>query len=112
MLLNSLNGIYEPAECLVIMTTNHAEVLDPALIRSGRIDKSYYVHNPNWLLVSEFISKFFKVEYNEIMKYINEEDVSTPINYSMALVQNTCLQNETARDWKNVINILKIKTNN
>ncbi|KAJ3200933.1 mitochondrial chaperone [Entophlyctis luteolus] len=38
MLLNCLDGHMMEENVIVIMTTNHPEVLDPALIRPGRID--------------------------------------------------------------------------
>ena len=38
-LLNVLDGVVETPGRLVIMTTNHPEDLDPALIRPGRVDK-------------------------------------------------------------------------
>jgi len=37
-LLNALDGITTPHGLITIMTTNHEDKLDPALIRSGRID--------------------------------------------------------------------------
>merc|ERR1719326_1657771 len=38
-LLNVLDGVVDTPERILIMTTNHPEQLDPALIRPGRIDK-------------------------------------------------------------------------
>lgn len=38
-LLNVLDGVVDTPERILIMTTNHPEILDPALIRPGRIDK-------------------------------------------------------------------------
>ena len=38
-LLNVLDGVVETPGRMVIMTSNHPEILDPALIRPGRIDK-------------------------------------------------------------------------
>jgi chaperone BCS1 len=37
-ILNSIDGITSPDGRILIMTTNHPEKLDPALIRAGRID--------------------------------------------------------------------------
>ena len=37
-LLNALDGVGAPEDCIVVMTTNHPEALDPALIRPGRVD--------------------------------------------------------------------------
>jgi hypothetical protein len=38
-LLNVLDGVVDSPGRILIMTTNHPEMLDPALIRLGRIDK-------------------------------------------------------------------------
>lgn len=37
-LLNALDGVASAEERVIFMTTNHAESLDPALIRPGRVD--------------------------------------------------------------------------
>ena len=42
-LLNVLDGVVETPGRIVIMTSNHPQVLDPALIRPGRIDKILYM---------------------------------------------------------------------
>lgn len=39
-MLNILDGTMAPEDVIFIMTTNHREVLDPALIRPGRMDLS------------------------------------------------------------------------
>lgn len=39
-LLNCLDGIASREGCLIVMTTNHREALDAALIRNGRVDFS------------------------------------------------------------------------
>ncbi len=36
--LNALDGVASGEERIIFMTTNHAENLDPALIRPGRVD--------------------------------------------------------------------------
>jgi chaperone BCS1 len=38
-LLNVLDGVVDTPGRIVVMTTNHPEMLDPALIRPGRVDK-------------------------------------------------------------------------
>merc|ERR1712165_265103 len=42
-LLNVLDGVVDTPGRMLIMTTNHPEILDPALIRPGRIDKKLYL---------------------------------------------------------------------
>ena len=34
--------------CMQVMTTNHPEILDPALIRPGRIDQKLLLAYMNW----------------------------------------------------------------
>lgn len=41
-LLNAIDGIFNNDGRILIMTTNHPEVLDDALIRSGRVDRKIY----------------------------------------------------------------------
>jgi chaperone BCS1 len=42
-LLNVLDGFYAPSGVAFVMTTNHVEALDPALLRAGRIDYKVYM---------------------------------------------------------------------
>jgi len=39
-LLNVLDGVVDTPDRIVILTSNHPEMLDPALIRPGRVDKT------------------------------------------------------------------------
>ena len=40
-ILNTLDGVVDTPGRLLVMTSNHPEKLDPALIRPGRIDKMF-----------------------------------------------------------------------
>ena len=42
-MLNVLDGFFAPTGVLFMMTTNHMEALDPALLRPGRIDYNLYL---------------------------------------------------------------------
>lgn len=39
-LLNALDGVSTPSGIITVMTTNHPEVLDDAVVRPGRVDRS------------------------------------------------------------------------
>jgi mitochondrial chaperone BCS1 len=42
-LLNVIDGVFSPPGAVFVMTTNHKEKLDPALIRPGRIDVQLHI---------------------------------------------------------------------
>lgn len=54
--LNVLDGICSSNGCVVIMTTNHKENLDPAVLRSGRVDVSIEFSNATEQQVLDYIS--------------------------------------------------------
>ncbi len=58
-ILNGLDGVMTPDDCVIIMTTNHAERLDPALIRSGRVDLQEEIKPLEKEQVQEMVLRFF-----------------------------------------------------
>jgi chaperone BCS1 len=59
-LLNVLDGLASSAGRLLIMTTNHIERLDPALIRPGRVDMKLELYLAN----EDMINQLFYFVYN------------------------------------------------
>lgn len=58
-LLNVLDGFYAPVGVLFVMTTNHVERLDPALLRPGRIDYRLYLGKASDRQKVELYRRFF-----------------------------------------------------
>jgi mitochondrial chaperone BCS1 len=58
-LLNVLDGFYAPTGVLFVMTTNHVEKLDPALLRPGRIDYKLYLGKASDRQKVELYRRFF-----------------------------------------------------
>ena len=58
-LLNVLDGFYAPANVLFVMTTNHIEVLDQALLRPGRIDYRLYLGKATQQQEANLYCRFF-----------------------------------------------------
>ena len=58
-LLNVLDGFHAPSGVLFVMTTNHVEKLDPALLRPGRIDYKLYLGNASDQQKVELYRRFF-----------------------------------------------------
>ena len=60
-LLNVLDGVVDTPERIVVMTTNHPEILDPALIRPGRIDQKLLLGYMKWPHVVAMIQHYFQL---------------------------------------------------
>lgn len=58
-LLNVLDGFAAPTGVLFVMTTNHIEKLDTALLRPGRIDYKLYLGKASDLQKVELYRRFF-----------------------------------------------------
>lgn len=58
-LLNSIDGPFTTDGRILVMTTNHPEVLDKALIRAGRIDRKFLFDYCNKSQIKELFQMFF-----------------------------------------------------
>jgi chaperone BCS1 len=80
-LLNAIDGVLASEGRLLILTTNHLEKLDPALIRPGRIDKKVFMGNLNKDMVYFMASKFFDKVPSRVISMIEEEKDERPPAY-------------------------------
>lgn len=58
-LLNAIDGVMSSEGRILFMTTNHKEVLDPALIRPGRVDMDVVIDNASRSQATQLFSRFF-----------------------------------------------------
>ena len=58
-LLNAIDGVLGQDGSIVVMTTNHPQKLDPALVRPGRVDLSVSIGNASTEQLTEAYSRFF-----------------------------------------------------
>lgn len=58
-LLNVLDGFHAPENVIFVMTTNHAETLDPALLRPGRIDYKLFLGEVAEMQKAALYRRFF-----------------------------------------------------
>lgn len=58
-LLNSLDGLLSTDGILTVMTTNHIEKLDPALIRAGRVDRKFEFKLPSHEQMKALYASFY-----------------------------------------------------
>lgn len=93
--LNALDGVVELNGVLVIITTNHVEKMDPALMRAGRIDTKVEISYSSGREISEYLSIF----------YDQKITIRTKGHLPMVDVQNVCLENKSSS--KEAVKILE-----
>jgi hypothetical protein len=85
-LLNCIDGAFSKHGIIIIMTTNHPEKLDFALLREGRIDFQLEIDNPSKDIVEKYLSFFYG-------KNIILDNVYDNL-FSMSKIQEICLRNK------------------
>lgn len=105
-LLNVLDGVVDTPGRILIMTTNHPEILDPALIRPGRINMKIYM---DYMVCEDAIAMIEhyigKMTHDERTKF--EDMYPKNAKVSPATIEALCLGvntvNEAIEKIKNVI---------
>lgn len=98
-LLNCLDGVLELNEGIVIITTNHPEKLDPALVREGRITMKINLNYMTSDDIYNMIKYYFpdcELSYDVIKKIPNNK-------YTPAKIENICMNNDSIDDIMNEI---------
>jgi len=103
-LLNVLDGVVDTPGRIVVMTTNHPEKLDPALIRPGRINMQLflnYMTPANFLsMVTHHFGKQDKTMEKKIMKAFDEKStMEEEFNITPAEVEQLCAEHDTIEDF-------------
>lgn len=58
-ILNALDGVSTPAGLITVMTTNHREVLDDAIVRPGRVDREEPIGYLDDEQLGQMLERFF-----------------------------------------------------
>merc|ERR1740123_2152333 len=85
-LLEAFDGVLEMKGRMMVMTTNHLEKLDPALIRPGRVDLSLEFKRCNKKAIGDFFETFFP-ENNLDVKNV-EDGVWTPAEVAQICINH------------------------
>jgi chaperone BCS1 len=95
--LNCLDGVLELNDVIIIMTTNHIEKLDPALIRPGRINRVIELTK----LDSDSMREMIKYKYQVCVKdSLIKNKVITP-----ATLNNLMLVSETIEELEEQLSL-------
>ena len=98
-LLNVLDGFHAPENVVFVMTTNHMEVLDPALLRPGRIDYRLFLGDATDSQRVELYRRFFP----EATEFEAREFAHAHSTETMAEFQGLLLALE--QDWISLGNV-------
>lgn len=82
-LINCLDGAISKDGIITVITTNHLENLDSALIREGRMDIQLEMPLANTPEINEYLSLFYQEPI----------DIKEDIRINMSAVQEACIQN-------------------
>lgn len=106
-LLNALDGLTAPEGRVLMMTTNHFDRLDPALIRPGRADVHLFIDKASSYQIEQMVRRFFVSVTDSQVASILEKIPSNTI--SMAFLQEQCLRHrESVEDFISNINIQEV----
>lgn len=91
-LLNILDGILTSEGRIIIMTTNHPEKLDSALLRDGRVDVKEEIEKLNHDLIREMYIRFFpkasETEINEFVSRFKEPIAASSLQEILIKMEN------------------------
>ena len=90
-LLNQMDGFSEIINIKIIMATNRPDVLDPALLRPGRLDRKLHVPLPNKNSLVEIFSIYFK-KLTSRGSIDKEKIIKLCQNFNGADLRNLCTE--------------------
>lgn len=88
-ILNLFDGVLEQNGRIIILTTNHIDNIDPALIRTGRIDYKIEFKKASDTIIKQILSHFYDVSIETLEKY-----QFTDYQHSISDVMNFCQMNK------------------
>ena len=100
--LDVIDGVIELPGVMIIMTTNHIETIDEALIRPGRIGFKREVKKLTKKVIKDMIQFKFKLSDENIEKYTRNMNIKDYI-LSPAEIEAFCFRSSSANDCVNQI---------
>jgi SpoVK/Ycf46/Vps4 family AAA+-type ATPase len=97
-ILNVLDGIVELFDIIVFFTTNDIDIIDPALKRSGRIDRIINMKKATPSIIKEMLSHHYNLSESEMKQYDDVIDHIPPYKYSYSDISQICNYSHTIGD--------------
>ncbi|KAG2996778.1 hypothetical protein JG687_00013969 [Phytophthora cactorum] len=96
--LNVLDGVIDCPGRIVIMTTNHPEVLDPALVRPGRISKKLHLGYMSIVQIEKMISYYFARTLNDGQRRRLQTLEGSHRVFTPADIEELCAEHDSVDD--------------
>jgi chaperone BCS1 len=106
-ILNVLDGIIELYDIIVFFTTNDIDIIDPALKRTGRIDKIIKMEKANCKNICEMLAHRYNLSETELKKYETEINLVPEYENSYSDISQICNYSKTVEEC--LSNIVKMK---
>ena len=74
-ILQELDGVNELNDIIIVFSTNHFEMLDPAFIRAGRMDQIIYFDYASQNLIKRILIFVFELSEKDISKYLSQINI-------------------------------------
>lgn len=100
-LLNALDGLLELHDVIIVLTTNHPEKLDPALIRHGRITHTLemtYITNEELRNMAKY--HFPEAPESEVLRL----EIPRGASITPATIENMCLKSGNISEFADLLN--------
>jgi len=113
-LLNAIDGVGMPMGQLFIMTTNHRERLDPALIRPGRVDLHIYFGLASYEQMRKMFLNFYPgadaeaESYTANLKDLGANEISMAALQQFFIRNRKCNASEAASRFTDVVGHVEI----
>lgn len=100
--LNTLDGIIELHGIMVIMTSNHPEKIDTAVLREGRFDFKHEFKKASQSIIKEMLQHNFQLTSEEMETYSNIKNIKDYV-LSPAKIQKICFKHNDVNSCINEI---------
>jgi hypothetical protein len=98
--LNALDGIMEINGSIIVLTTNHVDKLDPALIRPGRITYNLKLRK----MSSKSANDFCKAQFGKDASITLPDNVITPATF-----ESLCCMSQSAQQLQQLVNAYSVE---
>ena len=104
-LLNVLDGVVDTPGRMLIMTSNHPEMLDPSLIRPGRIDKRLFLSYLGYQDLAKMLEHYFEIGLDDKQIERMRDAIEDPpaLKLTPAQVEQMACEHEGIEDMMKAI---------